>query len=200
MALLLFYAFVFGMIMGALYDISDVVRVLLGEHRSGRAAGRISQLRLPILKRPVRLREHSVLRNTVTFMGDLLCILCIAAGIVALNYGYNSGEFRAFTMIGTVGGFFLYRLTLGRLVMMMAEPLALLLKYLFFSFFIIFGYPFAKIGQLTIKKMRKMFFLYSFTLEKKRKKVYNVAEGVYLLKMADSGFLSCPDSRGNRKK
>lgn len=189
MALLLFYSVIFGGIAGAFYDVTVLLRVFLGEERDGIAAERIRNLKLPILKHPVSLKKQKLLVKLAVFVGDLLCILLISIGIVALNYGYNSGEFRMFTVFGTVGGFFAYRCTIGRLMIAVAEPLVLLIKYLFLSFFIIFGYPFFKIWQFTVKKLRKILFLYSFTLEKKRRKVYNVKEKVCLLKMADFGFL-----------
>ena len=195
MALLLFYAFLFGAVMGAFYDLSIIIRALLGEKTEGRAVKRIQSIKLPVVNRAVTIKKHKILCTAVIFICDLLCILFMSAGIVALNYGYNSGEFRAFTAVGAVFGFFAYRFTLGRVIMIMSMPLAMLLKYIFLSFFIILGYPFSKIGMIIIKKVRKTIFLYSFTLEKKRKRVYNVDEEVYLLKMAETGFLSFEQGR-----
>ena len=190
MALLLFYSFVFGISVGVFYDANRIIRVLFGERYSGRASGRVARLKLPILKRAICQRpKRRALGAIVVFIGDFLCVLIAALGIIILNYAYNSGIFRMFTLFGTVGGFLLYYHTVGRLVLFISEPLAMFIKYLVFSFFIICGYPFLKIFKLAVQNIRKIVFLFSFTIEKKCKKVYNVKEEVYLVEMSKNGFL-----------
>lgn len=194
MALLLFYSFCFGMGVGVFYDANRMIRVFLGERYSRSKLGGIAALKLPVCHRPVCLEgKKRALRATVIFIGDFLCVLVAALGIIILNYSYNSGEFRMFTLFGVIVGFLLYYHTLGRLVMLVSEPLAILIKYLIFSFFIIFGFPFLKIGQIIVKNIKKVVFLYTITLEKRYKKLYNVKEEVYLLEMAKKGFLNIGD-------
>ena len=184
LSMLLFCAFIFGMIIGFGYDVVRGIRTLCGEDPRTVLTKRIREIKLPILKRPIRQCDHKIAVYIVMFLGDVLCIMLLSIGTVILNYGYNQGEFRAFTIIGAVGGFFLYRWTIGRLVMSILEPAVALIKFLIFSLFIIFGYPGYKIFAYIIKNVGKMNFLYNFTLEKKNKKVYNVA-----------GVVSLPDEK-----
>ncbi len=195
MALLLFYSFVFGMGVGAFYDANRIIRVFLGERYSRLGIGGLADWRLPICHKPIYLDgKKKTVRTAVIFLGDFLCVLVAALGIIILNYSYNSGEFRIFTFFGAFAGFLIYYHTLGRLVMLVSEPLAILIKYLLFSFFIIFGYPFLKFGQIIVKNIKKVVFLYRFALEKRHKKLYNVKEEVCLLEMAKKGFLSIGDN------
>ncbi len=195
MALLLFYSFVFGMGVGVFYDANRIIRVFLGERYSRVGVEGIASWKLPICHKPIYLEgKKKTVRKAVIFIGDFLCVLVAALGIIVLNYSYNSGEFRMFTFFGTAVGFLLYYHTVGRLVMLISEPLAILIKYLVFSFFIIFGYPFLKIGQIIVKNIKKVVFLYSFTLEKRSKKLYNVREEVYLFEMSKKGFLNIGDN------
>ncbi len=193
MAWLLLYSFFFGTVVGVFYDINRVIRVFLGIRYSKRAYKRMSQLHLPIVNKPVTLKERErvgVALKAVIFIGDTLSVLFGAVGIIVLNYSYNSGSFRFFGLVGAVLGFLAYYYTVGRLVMGILEPLVLGIKYLFLSFFIVFGYPFLKFSKFIAKTVKKIVFLYSFTLEKRREKLYNVREEVYLFEMAKNGFLN----------
>ena len=190
---LLLYSLAFGMILGAFYDVNRIIRVFFGVRYTSVDLGKLSDLKLPFIKRPVSLskkkRKSDIFLWTVISLGDILCFLCAAVGIAVLNYSYNSGSFRAFTVIGVVAGFIFYYFTVGKLVMLISEPLAMLFKYVFLSIFVIFGYPFYIIGKNVRKKLAKTVFLCSFTLEKRKQKVYNIKEEVCLLEMSKNGFL-----------
>ena len=109
--------------------------------------------------------------------------------MIVLNYSYNSGEFRGFTVIGTLVGFLAYRFSVGRVTLLLLESSAMLIKYLILSFFAVFLRPFYVIGKNVIKKANKLIFLCTFTLEKRKEKLYNIREEVCLLKMSKNGFL-----------
>lgn len=196
MARLLLYCFLWGICVGVFYDVNRVIRVFLGIRYFSRSLPRLSALRLPMIKKGIRVRAPKrigAFAYTVIFFGDLICVLLATLGILVLGYSYNYGEPRAFCVIGTAVGFLVYINTLGRLSRRLLEPIAIYIKYVILSFFIIIGIPFCKIGKIILKNLRKTVFLCTFTLEKRREKVYNVKEEVYLLKLAKNGFLKNKD-------
>ena len=194
MAALLFYAFLFGIFMGVFYDANRIVRVFFGERYHGVGTEKIAQWKLPFIKRQVGQKRGKqaggALRYTVIFLGDFLCFIAAGIGIIILDYSYNSGEFRYFTALGVLLGFLLYYFSVGKLTIFILEPAAMLVKYAFLSFLVVFSYPFYIMGKNIVKKFIKTAFLYTFTLEKQKEKVYNITEEVYLLEMSKNGFLN----------
>ena len=196
MAWLLRCSFFFGAAVGVFYDLNRIIRVLLGVRYSKKAFDRLFSLRLPILKRSLGLgqkRKMGAGMNIIVFLGDVLTFLFGAVGLIVLNYSYNSGDVRFFSVFGVVLGFVIYYNTFGRLIILVLEPIAFLVKYVILSFFIIIGWPFFGFGKNIAKYTKKILFLYTFTLEKRKEKLYNVREEVYLRKMAKNGFLKEDD-------
>lgn len=192
MALLLFYSFLLGVGVGAFYDVNRIIRVIAGIRYSTREGGWMTELRLPFLK--IRIGEKSkctgsFLQKAIVFFGDFASVVCAGAGIILLNYSYNSGKFRFFTVLGLLAGFFIYYFSLGKLVMLVSEPIAILAKYVFLSFFIVLCYPVYIVLKFLVQKVAKFGFLCTFAIEKKRKKVYNINSEVYLLEMSKNGFM-----------
>lgn len=179
LSLLLLYSFLFGSIVGVFYDVCRMLRVLAGKSCSKRKYNRIEAWRLPIIKKPLALKNESIWQTVLIFLGDIICILFCTAGIIVLNYAYNSGRFRFFTVLGVLAGFFVYKYTVGRLIILIAEPLVIVFRYLVVSIFILFCAPFLKFGYILCNFVKKINSLYSFTLEKKRKKLYNIVGGVF---------------------
>ena len=194
MAMLLFYSFLFGIFIGAFYDANRIIRVFFGVRYGGIGTDKIAEWKVPFLKRKVNIKSKKTSRvavkTAVIFFGDLLCILCAGIGVVILNYSYNSGEFRFFTVIGVAIGFLLYYFTVGRVTIAFLEPAAAIVRYVFVSVIVVFLYPLYIIGKNILKLLSKTAFLYTFTLEKRKERVYNIREEVYLLKMSKNGFLN----------
>jgi cell division protein FtsB len=107
-------------------------------------------------------------------------VLVAAIGLILINYGYNSGRFRFFTVAALAVGFLFYRLSIGRLLILLVEPLAFICKYLFLSICDLLYLPLRKFCILIYKFVKKIFSLYIFTLENKIKKLYNIREEVFL--------------------
>ena len=193
MAMLLFYAVLFGIFMGVFYDANRILRVFFGVRYDGVGTQKIADLNLPFIKKPLGNKSGKqtgrALRYTIVFLGDFFCFVAAGIGIIILNYSYNSGEFRYFTVLGVILGFLLYYFSVGKLTIFLLEPAAMLIKYAVLSFFIIFWRPPYIIGKNIIKKLSKTIFLCTFTLEKQKERVYNIREEVYLLEMSKNGFL-----------
>ena len=180
LTLLLLYSFLFGIAVGIFYDCCRIIRVLAGKRYSKKGYKRLDTLKFPIIKRTLFApKEDGVLQSVLIFLSDLICVTFCTVGIIVLNYAYNSGRFRFFTVIGVLIGFFIYKYTVGRLIMLIAEPMLLLLRFIVVSIFIILCAPFYKIVNKLCKIVKKIISLYIFTLEKKRKKLYNIDGEVF---------------------
>jgi len=124
---LYFYAFLLGLILGAVYDCLRITRVFLGNHYSRRAARHLQRIRLPFLK-SAEARTESRALGVVVFFEDLLFCLCAGISLILLLYGFNNGKFRFFVVICACLGFLVYRGTLGRIVMLFSEVIAFALE------------------------------------------------------------------------
>jgi hypothetical protein len=181
LAIMLLYSFLFGIAVGILYDVNRVVRVLFGVRYSKKAYSRLYSLRLPISKKNVLIgSSKGFWQSLVINLGDALCVLVATVGAILINYGYNSGRFRFFTVAALIVGFVIYRFSIGRILIFVTEPLAFICKYIFLSICDLLALPLRKITALICKFVKKISSLYIFTLENKNKKLYNIREEVFV--------------------
>ena len=140
LAALYAWSFLLGGCFGAVYDLFRITRVLLGVHYSRRTADRLFKMQLPLLKR-IRRRKESRVLGIVIFLEDLLFCLLVGVTMIILFYGANHGKIRFPSFFLAAGGFLLYRVTLGRLVMTFSEVIAFFTE-VFIRYVLFFaGYP-----------------------------------------------------------
>ena len=182
LAKLLLYSFYLGIATGVFYDLGRAVRILLGlyEYREGQLE-KIRAWHLPLSRRPLCSYENrGVMQSLMINIFDFATVLAATVGILVLSYSYNSGRVRFFVLLGAAVGVFLYRLLLSKTVFAASRVPALLARYLLLSFLVVFCAPIAKLYRLLLYYIKKIAYLYIFTLEKKREKVYNIEEEVFL--------------------
>ena len=193
LAKLLLYSFFWGIATGILYDACRILRVLCGAMDVRMPKGKSISLKIPTVNRYIsseRGKEsRGFFKNVTIFFTDLASILAASVGLVVLNYGYNDGRFRFFTVIGALLGFLLYYFTLGKLTVGVLAPITFFIKYAFFSLFAILWSPFRFFAKIVIKNVRKTYFLCQIAIEKRRKKEYNIYEKVLLLELSKNGFI-----------
>ena len=204
LAKLLFYSFVCGMATGVLYDAFRIFRVLCGAADVRIPKVKELSLKIPTTDRIVTTRhvgdKRGFLSHAVNFCCDFFTVLAACIGLLVLNYGYNDGKFRTFTVWGALFGFFVYYFTVGKLVLWGVSPVAFLIKYAFLSIFYILCYPFKFFAKIVIKNVRKIYNLCDFVLEKRRKKEYNINEKVFLLKMSKNGIYTVPNGSQEKER
>lgn len=179
LAKMLFVAFLFGIQSGIVFDLCRALRcVILGEPRSKKIK------KLFDIKRPFQdctvggKNKGFILKNVFIFVSDFLWAIYSFCGVVLINYSYNNGGIRAFSVLGAVLGFALYYFTVSKIVIFLTEFLAFLVRFTFFAVFGVLGFPFLKIYNNLVKKVKKRCENIRFRLEKKPEKVYNVFEEV----------------------
>ena len=181
--LLLIYSFLWGGFVGATFDACVILRTMIGVGRPRRQYKRLCDAKLPLTKRSLCRQKVSLAAERIAVaIFDLLCTLLGTVGLIVLNYSYNRGNFRAFTVLGALVGVFLYRALLSKLIFCIFEPIVLVIKYVVLSSFLLILYPVIKFSEILIKNVKKITSLYTFTLEKKRKRLYNINGKVFLPK------------------
>ena len=155
LGVLYLYAFFLGVLLGAVYDVLRITRVFLGVHYSYRMADRLRNLRLPLLPSCAKRRESRAL-GIVVFVEDLL--FCLLAGVllVLLFYEKNHGIFRFPVFLCAGGGFLLYRVTVGRGVMLFSQVIAFgiecAVRYLLFFL----AYPWIRLMRMGKRLLQKL--------------------------------------------
>ena len=150
LARLYLLALVVGGLLGVIYDVLRISRVFLGVQYSRRATERLKRLRLPLIKGISNRRESPIL-GTVIFFEDLLFGILCGIAMILLFYGANNGNVRLLAVPITLVGFFLYRQTIGRAVMLFSEVIAFfaetILRYAVFFLLFPFRWTTRKIGR-----------------------------------------------------
>ncbi len=155
LAQLWLYAFLLGVGLGAVYDAFRITRVFLGVSYTKAASERLQRIRLPYLA-PRPPRRTSRVLGAVVFFEDLLFALIGGVAMILLFYQINNGKIRFPAFFLAALGFFLYRITLGRVVMLASQAIAFGIEVLvrYAVFFITL--PFRWIGKQISKLCKRL--------------------------------------------
>ena len=125
----------------------------------------------------------------VIFIQDLYVFLMAGIGISVLNFTYNDGKNRLYTILGILLGFLFYRIIFEKPMRWGLEGLFFCINVFFSCLFLIFIRPFSKIIKFFNKKLieiRKKIFK---CLAKRKKRVYNLYGKKYYIQESVWGFL-----------
>ena len=127
MAILYLSSFLTGGILGLLYDGFRITRIFLGEHFSS-VVSRFETVDLPLIGAPRKLQGRKRLRAIMLFVGDFLFCVIASVLLILLFYQMNHGKIRFMTFVLTGAGFYLYRITIGKIIMLCSETIAFVLQ------------------------------------------------------------------------
>ena len=182
LAKMLIVAFLFGIQSGIVFDAGRALRaVIFGDVKSERIR-KLYNAKLPFSKREFISFGKSVKKvprffyNSFIFLCDFVWIVYSFFGLMKINYAYNDGGLRGFTVLGLIAGYAVYYFTVSRFVFFVLEFLSFAVRYTFFTIFDAVSLPFFNIYNKLVKKIKKRCENIRFRIEKKRKKVYNVSE------------------------
>ena len=190
--LLLLHSFFFGGFLGVLNDVNRIVRVFFGVSYSQKSFRSLYARELPIIRRPLVLREQGSVKkgalSVLIFFQDLVLMTVGGVGTVLLQYEYNSGRFRFFCLPALILGFLLYYFTVGKLVMLLSEGIVFIIR----ATVLILGNcilsPFVKIFRFFVKKLKKITKKIQILIAKITKKLYNKRKKQEWLHKAEKGF------------
>ena len=131
--LLAVYSLTFGLMLGIIYDVIRITRVLIGAETKTKSKWRIpDNIKLPIINKNVYYLEHTraaaVISNIYIAVGDILFVSACGMCSVLIAYAYNSGRMRAVIFLGLAAGFQIYYNTIGRLVMSVSSLAAFVIR------------------------------------------------------------------------
>ena len=127
LSLLLWFSFLFGICVGIVNDINRIVRVFFGVRYTKIKFDKLYVF-LKIKQEEKVKPKKNIYLNILIFIQDIFLCLFASAGIILLNYYFNDGRFRLFTILAMLFSSTLYYLTVGKLVMLISEPIMLLIK------------------------------------------------------------------------
>lgn len=182
MAKMLFVSFLFSLQAGALFDFFRALRLIFSGEPKSKLWKRAYRARLPISRKELFAKDEGkynrFMKNAVIFFSDVFLFVYSAWGLMKINYSYNDGGVRGFTLVGMLVGFVLYYFCISRAVVFLLEGFAFFAKYAFKSLFELVSLPFYKIYNNFVKKIKKMLGKFHLRIEKRGEKVYNVNEVV----------------------
>lgn len=185
------YAVLLGLFLGAIYDGLRITRVFFGNHYSRRTARRLREIKLPLIP-GAKTRGESRALGIIVFFEDLLFCLFAGISLILLLYGLNNGKFR-FSVVLCVGlGFLIYRVTLGRLVMLCSEVIAFFIETFFRYCFFFVLFPFSFVKRKLVAQARKTALACEVKRQKRERDRYTRQEFARILVDGD-GMLTRKD-------
>ncbi len=112
-----------GGCLGGVYDICRILRLLLQMLLPGQKEDRPTDGPRPGDTERPRQNAVSVILAAFRFVTDLVFAVLSSVALILLCYYTNDGQLRAPAVIGMACGFFVYMMTLSRLVMAIANRL-----------------------------------------------------------------------------
>ena len=182
LAKMLLVSLFFGIQSGVVFDFGRALRGIFSNEVKSERVKKFYRARLLFTKKELPQEDNKIsrfLKNSHIFVWDAFFVVFVAWGLIKINYSYNNGGIRFFTVLGISLGFLCYYFSLSKIVIFLSESGVFLFKYVIFSFFSVIFAPFLKIYNNLVKKIKKSLEKFRFRLEKKSKKVYNVCEILY---------------------
>lgn len=207
LTLLVIYSFFFGAVVGILNDLHRLTRILFGVRYSKKHFERLYEAKLPLLGRAVGEigtgKIKKILLPVMIFFQDVLLFSFTAVGVAILNYYFNFGQFRIYTVISVLLGFLLYYFTVGKLVMLFSEGIVCLARMALAMLLYLLTRPFVLLWRLICAVVRKITDKIGEAIAKRRKKLYNIRMIDRMMRESANGFLSgvwAVEVRGVSKK
>lgn len=196
-SLMLLYSVLLGFFLGASYDIIRLSRIAVGMKYGATNAGKYDYSQYALIgrffysKAKKKERKKGLFISLFVFFGDVLFCLFCSVSVAIFIYYFNSGEFRAFVLVGAFVGFLIYYFTLGKIVIYLSEKIIFTIKLLllYVAFFILYPiyYLFSKIKRifwiiiqknvLIIRKTYDIMYVKRYTKRCKRDALYQASFG-----------------------
>ena len=182
---LLFFSFLWGAIIGLLNDINRLVRVFFGIKYTKINYDKIySKLKF----KQIGASGKKILKFIIVAQ-DLILLLILTYGIIILNYYFNDGRIRWFSVLAFIIGFILYYFVIGKMIMTISEPIVLIIHFLILTVFKIFLMPFIVLLKFIKCSVEKIYNVLRKRIEKKKNISYNKKRKEYLLEKSKQGFV-----------
>ena len=185
-------ALILGATLSLLYSVLKIPQILFGDSGDTPVADRLRSFSFPLIGVPSERRSSkrhgSLVRQLITFFEDVLFGLCISMGILLLAFVGNNGRIRWFLLAGTLIGFVLCRITLGRISDRFSDIFAIMIRILFRYVTFFFLLPIRLLAKGTVKLFRRLGAIFKKRIQQKREALFRQNEEKRLLSAALNGF------------
>lgn len=205
---LLLFSLLWGCAVGVINDASRIIRVFFGVRYTERRFERICSLaqihvrggadsekcrdpedgKTDEGRSEKRLKRTSRALGVLIFFQDIFLMLTAAVGLVILNFYLNDGDFRFYTVVCLICGFVFYYFTVGKLVMLISEPITLILKAIFCVMIRLLLAPVRMIGRVFMKIFSAICKRIRLTIAKRREMRYNIRKSRLFTELSRTGF------------
>lgn len=191
LAELLIFSFVFGLCLGFFNDFNRIIRVFFGARYSSKDYSKLYDFfKIKNKTYNETTKFTTFLFKIIIIIQDVLFSLSVGCGTVLLIYCYNDGRFRLFTPLAIILGFFLYYFSVGKLVMLVSEPIAVFIKELLERILHLTFIPIKSVSKATLKVISKLYYLIKKHLAKRMNIRYNIKEVKRLAFLSKIGFIN----------
>jgi len=176
---LLLFSFAWGIFIAVINDINRFFRVFMCIEDISENSKKYYGKRLPIVKSTLldiynKRWKSKGIHFFLVCMQDVCLAYIYIIGLVLLNYSFNSGEFRFFSIPISALGCVIYRLTIHGVVFRILEVVDYFVKKVLFLTFYLFFRPLVYILTKIRKFFKKIYTFFQNSLAKTIKKRYNV--------------------------
>lgn len=155
----LLFSLLFGLFCGGIYDFFRIGRMLLGVPVAEDGCSGCFKKKLPLLGEVWRRRQSKFKKGwafLLVFLGDTFYFLLIGCGYLIFIYALHEGVFRFYSLLGLFGGFWLYRISLGRAVFRLSCYLVFACRVAFGYIFFFLSWPFVFVLFLLCRMGKKL--------------------------------------------
>ena len=128
LSLLLFFSFLYGICIGIVNDTNRIIRVFFGVRYTKINFDKLYAFLKIKNEEKSKTKTKNIYLNILIFIQDIFLCIFAAAGIILLNYYFNDGRFRLFTVVAMLFSAVLYYLSVGKLIMLISEPITLIIR------------------------------------------------------------------------
>lgn len=146
------YAVIVGAVIGIIYDIIRISRVFSGVTETS-SQSKMYTVKLPLIGAGIDrkhdfpkfcgFREHThtagkkkkkakvvseFYKNIIVFAGDILFFFIVSPIFTVFIYYANNGKIRWYLIIGSIVGFMLYYITIGRIIMLFSSLIVFIIR------------------------------------------------------------------------
>jgi hypothetical protein len=125
-------------------------------------------------------KKKNAMLSILLFVEDMILVICIGCGVVALNFYLNRGQFRAYSVLALAVGFAVYYFTVGKLVGVISVYIVRLIRAVVRIIYSVVSYPI----KLIFRCVKKIFLYFvkkiKLAIEKIRVMRYNKREAALL--------------------
>lgn len=197
--LLTVQSFLCGTILGAVYDVFRIARLILGmSPGAGVSFETLYKREYPLIGRISRGNEkRKKYESVILFFQDILFMLIATALLLILFFFRNDGKFRLIVILVSVLGFVCYYISIGRLVIRFSElivfALRLSVSYLLFALL----FP-IRCALKCAKNIARALYLFALRIYAKRRLACDSQKYRHeILQKAGHGFI--PENDKNEK-